>query len=151
MSTPNLVYVTQIRTTPAKLWEALTNPEFIEQYWFGYRNISTWQEGAAIESRNAEGELGFQGKILKSVPEKELIFSFIDIRYDEPPSRVTFRIEPHSAEAVQLTVLHDEFPEVSALRDRVSNGWPSIVEGIKTLLETGATELKAGCAAGAAK
>ena len=41
MSTPNLVYVTQIRTTPAKLWEALTNPEFIEQYWFGYRNIST--------------------------------------------------------------------------------------------------------------
>lgn len=150
MSTPNLVYVTQIRTTPAKLWEALTKPEFIEQYWFGYRNISTWKEGDTIESRNAEGDLGFQGKILKNVPGKELVFSFIDIRYDEPPSRVTFRIEPGSAEAVQLTVIHDEFQETSELRDRVSNGWPSIVEGIKTLLETGTTEMRAGCKAGAA-
>jgi uncharacterized protein YndB with AHSA1/START domain len=146
MSTPNLVYVTQIRTTPAKLWEALTKPEFIEQYWFGYRNISTWEEGAAIESRNEEGDLGFQGKILKSVPGKELIFSFIDIRYDEPPSRVSFRIDTTGADEVQLTITHDEFQEVSALRDRVSNGWPSIIEGIKELLETGSAELKAGCA-----
>ena len=150
MSTPKLVYVTKIRTTPAKLWEALTNPDFIEQYWFGCRNISSWKEGDPIEGLTPEGELSWKGTILKSVPESEVVFSF-DHLGGEPPSRVSFRIEPVGAAEMQLTVIHDDFPEVSAVRDRVSNGWPSIVEGIKCLLETGTTEQKAGCAAGAAK
>jgi uncharacterized protein YndB with AHSA1/START domain len=148
MSTPKLVYVTQILTTPAKLWEALTNPDFIQQYWFGCRNTSTWKEGDVIESRSPEGKLEWHGKILKSVPERELVFSF-DHLADEPPSRVTFKVEPQG-EKVQLTITHDEFQEVSAIRDRVSNGWPSIIEGIKTLLETGhADNSDKSCAASA--
>ncbi|MCW1916921.1 SRPBCC family protein [Luteolibacter sp. GHJ8] len=146
MSTPKLVYVTKIRTTPAKLWEALTNADFIEQYWFGCRNTSTWKEGDPIESRDPDGTLSWKGTILKSVPESEVIFTF-DHLVEEPPSRVTFKIDPLGAGEVQLTVTHDEFQEVSPIRDRVSNGWPSIVEGVKNLLETGAAELKAGCGA----
>ena len=151
MSTPKLVYVTTIRTTPAKLWEALTDPDFIQQYWFGRRNTSTWQEGDAIESRSAEGELEWKGTILKSIPEEEVVFTF-DHLTDEAPSTVIFKIERPAAggDVVQLTITHQEFAEVSPIRDRVSNGWPSIIEGIKSLLETGSVENpSAGCAAGA--
>ncbi len=134
-NTPKLVYVTQIRTTPAKLWEALTNSDFIQQYWFGCRNTSTWQVGDIIESRDPDGELAWHGKILKSVPEEEVVFTF-DHLTDEPPSTVRFKIEPQK-DTVQLTITHEDFLEVSAIRDRVKNGWPAIIEGIKSLLETG--------------
>lgn len=139
MNTPKLAYVTQIHTTPAKLWEALTDPDFIQQYWFGRRNTSTWQVGDVIESRSPEGELEWHGKILKSVPEEEVVFTF-DHLSDEPPSTVRFKIE-RLADTVQLTITHEDFPEVSEIRDRVSNGWPAIIKGIKSLLETGATQL----------
>jgi uncharacterized protein YndB with AHSA1/START domain len=143
MSTPKLVYVTLIRTTPAKLWEALTNPDFIQQYWFGRRNTSTWKEGDVIESRSPEGELEWHGKILKSVPEKEVVFSFDELSCGEPPSTVTFKVEELGAgsfpqgDALQLTVIHEGFPEVSKIRDGVSHGWPGILSSLKSLLETG--------------
>jgi uncharacterized protein YndB with AHSA1/START domain len=138
MSTPKLVYVTTIRSTPAELWKALTETDFIRQYWFGCTNTSSWKEGEVIESRDPDGSLSWHGKILKSVPEQEVVFSFdhLDMEKPEPPSRVSFKID-RLPDAVQLTITHDEFPEVSAIRDRVSNGWPSIIENIKSLLETG--------------
>jgi uncharacterized protein YndB with AHSA1/START domain len=141
---PKLVYVTQIRTTPAALWEALINPDFIEQYWFGCRNTSTWREGDLIESRDPDGSLSWHGKILKSVPEQEVAFTF-DHLADEPPSTVRFKIEP-LGELVQLTITHEDFLEVSPIRDRVKNGWPAIIAGIKNLLETGdAGGLQSNC------
>jgi uncharacterized protein YndB with AHSA1/START domain len=135
---PKLVYVTRIRTTPAKLWEALTDPDFIQQYFFGCRNTSTWQVGDVIESRDPDGELSWHGKILKSIPEQEVVFTF-DHLTDEPPSTVRYLIESQG-EMVQLTITHEDFQEVSPIRDRVKNGWPSIVEGIKSLLEKGFVE-----------
>lgn len=146
-NTPKLVYVTQIRTTPAKLWEALTQTDFIRQYWFGRTNTSTWQVGDPIESRSPEGVLEWQGKILKNQPEEEVVFTF-DHLTGEPPSTVRFKIEPGEG-TVQLTITHEDFPEVSSIRDRVKNGWPGIIEGIKTLLETGSVtpSAKPCCAA----
>ena len=144
-NTPKLVYVTQIRTTPAKLWEALTDPDFIQQYWFGCRNTSTWQVGDAIESRDPDGGLAWKGVILKCVPEEEVVFTF-DHLTDEPASTVRFKIEPQK-DMVQLTITHEDFAEVSAIRDRVKNGWPGIIAGIKSLLETGAVaEMPTSCA-----
>ncbi|MCW1916920.1 SRPBCC family protein [Luteolibacter sp. GHJ8] len=143
MNDPKLIYVTLIRTTPARLWEALTNPDFIQQYWFGRRNTSSWKEGEVIESRSPEGELEWHGKILKSVPETEVVFSFDDLEYPEPPSTVTFRIEAlgtgtmPQGQAVQLTVIHDDFPAESKVREGVMNGWPAILSSLKSLLETG--------------
>jgi uncharacterized protein YndB with AHSA1/START domain len=135
---PKLVYVTHIRTTPAKLWEALTDPDFIQQYFFGCRNTSTWQVGDVIESRDPDGELSWHGKILKSIPEQEVVFTF-DHLTDEPPSTVRYEIEPQG-EMVRLTITHEDFQEVSPIRERVKNGWPSIIEGIKSLLEKGFVE-----------
>ena len=140
MNTPKLVYVSKIRTTPAKLWEALTNPDFIQQYWFGARNNSTWKVGDPIESYD-EGQLSWKGTILSCTPEKEVSFSF-DHLTDEPPSTVRFQLEPLDGE-VQLTIVHEDFQEVSPIRDRVSNGWPKIIAGIKSLLETGSVEQEA--------
>ncbi|GAA5123959.1 SRPBCC family protein [Luteolibacter yonseiensis] len=136
---PKLVYVTHIRTTPAKLWEALTDPDFIQQYFFGCRNTSTWQVGDVIESRDPDGELSWHGKILKSIPGQEVVFTF-DHLTDEPPSTVRYEIEPQG-EVVKLTITHEDFQEVSAIRDRVKNGWPGIIEGIKSLLEKGFVEV----------
>jgi len=135
---PKLVYVTHIRTTPAKLWEALTDPDFIQQYFFGCRNTSTWQVGDVIESRDPDGELSWHGRILKSIPEQEVVFTF-DHLTDEPPSTVRYEIEPQG-EVVQLTITHEDFQEVSPIRERVKNGWPGIIEGIKSLLEKGFVE-----------
>lgn len=143
MSAPKLVYVTMIRTTPAKLWQALTDPEFIRQYWFGRHNTSTWKEGEVIESRSPKGELEWHGKILKSVPESEVVFTFDELECGEPPSKVTFKVERlgegtfPQGEAVQLTVIHEDFPEGSKVREGVSNGWPAILSSLKSLLETG--------------
>ena len=143
MNAPKLVYVTLIRTTPAELWKALTDPEFIRQYWFGRHNTSTWREGDVIESRSPQGELEWHGKILKSVPEELVVFTFDDVDCGEPPSTVTFKIEHlgkgtfPQGEAVQLTVTHGDFPEESKIREGVSNGWPAILSSLKSLLETG--------------
>lgn len=148
MNIPKLVYVTQIRTTPAELWEALTDPDCIQRYWFGRRNTSTWQEGGVIESRSPSGELEWHGRILKSVPGEEVVFTF-DHLTEEPPSTVRFKIDsPCKApnpqgNTVQLTITHEDFPEMSEIRGRVSNGWPAIIAGLKSLLETGTAELVA--------
>jgi len=143
MSAPSLVYVTIIRTTPTELWKALTDPDFIQQYWFGRRNTSSWKEGDVIESRSPEGELEWHGKIVKSIPEQEVIFTFDELGYGEPPSTISFKIERlgegtyPQGDALQLTVTHGGFPEVSKIRDGVSNGWPAILSSLKSLLETG--------------
>ncbi|QJE96020.1 SRPBCC family protein [Luteolibacter luteus] len=143
MSAPKLVYVTLIRTTPGELWKALTDPDFIQQYWFGRRNTSSWKEGEVIQSYGPQGELEWDGKILKSVPGKEVVFTFHDLETDEAPSRVSFKIEPlgggtmPQGDAVQLTVTHDDFIEDSRVLEGVSHGWPAILSSLKSLLETG--------------
>lgn len=85
----------------------------------------------------------WHGKILKNVPEQELVFTFEELELGEPPSRVTFKVERlgegtwPQGDGVQLTVTHDEFPEASKVREGVSNGWPAILSSLKSLLETG--------------
>ena len=154
MEKPKLVYVTYIKTTPEKLWEALTNPDFIQQYWYGRRNETDLRVGSKIQSYGPERELEWSGEILKCEPPHLLSYTFHEeipcsaspsreTRSSEPPSRVTFEIGKlgESAgpddEPVRLTITHDEFPVGSKVIERVSNGWPGILAGIKTLLETG--------------
>lgn len=152
MNAPKLVYVTKIRTTPGKLWEALIQPEFVRQYWVGCHHVSTWQEGAPVECYSGEGKLKWNGEILKNVPGSELVFSFNHVGMDEPASRVSFKIERADADTMQLTITHDEFIEASPVRERVQGGWPIIVKGIKELLETGkVAEQECSCETAAAK
>jgi len=132
-----------IHTTPRDLWRALTDTGFIRQYWLGRENISAWKKGSALESRSPDGELEWQGKIVATQPLRRLVYTFQGTESHEPPSRVTFEIETldkkrgPQGEAVRLTVTHDRFPPRSKIFPGICEGWPVILSGLKTLLESG--------------
>lgn len=143
MEPQRFLYVSHIRTTPERLWEALVDPEFIRDYWFGRRH-GFGPAGSAIESRSPEGELEWTGVVLRSEPPRLLEYSFEDQENpDEGPSLVTFEIEPLGegtmlqGDGVQLTVTHRDFPPGSKVYPGICKGWPAILSGLKTLLETG--------------
>ena len=111
--------------------------------WFGRRNETDLRVGAEIRSLSPEGELEWNGEILECDPPRLLPYTFQHTDKVEPPSRVTFEIsamgddDGPAGDPVKLTITHDEFPEGSEVLQRVSNGWPGILAGIKTFLETG--------------
>ena len=141
MEKPKFVYVSVIATTPEKLWAALTSPEFTQQYWFGCRLNSTWQVGAPVTLDDGDGTI-VAGEVLRVEPTTTLSYTFQPQRdaeqQAEGPSRVVFEIEP-MGNVLKLTVTHDDFPATSKVFTAISNGWPSILSGLKTLLETGRT------------
>ena len=139
MSKPEFVYVTYIETTPEKLWEALTSSAFTRQYWFGAEVRSDWSLGSPF-ALLLDGEVTDSGEILESDPPRRLSYSFKHHKFaelrSEPISRVVFTIEPFGS-LVRLTVLHDGFVEGGKYLGAVSNGWPAILSGLKSLLERG--------------
>lgn len=139
MSKPQFVYVTYIETTPTRLWQALTSSEFTQAYWFGAEVRSDWKVGSAF-ALTLDGEITDSGEILEADPPRRLSYSFKHQKYEvlrkEPISRVTFTLEPFGT-LVRLTVLHDGFIEGGKYLGAVSNGWPAILSGLKSLLETG--------------
>ena len=136
MSKPDLVYTTYIRTTPAKLWDAIINPEFTRQYW-GSENVSDWKPGSkwAHVADDEQRTVRVVGQVLESVPTKRLVLSWADPDNENDLSRVTFEIEPVD-DLVRLNVIHDDFRPDSDMADKVSGGWPRVLSSLKTLLET---------------
>ncbi|MBO4226999.1 SRPBCC family protein [Bradyrhizobium neotropicale] len=139
MSKPEFVYVTYISTTPEKLWEALTNSEFTRRYWFNTEVKSDWKVGSPF-ALVMNGTTTDVGEILQAEWPRRLAYTFkhqLDEEMrKEPPTKVTFTIEPHG-DLVKLTVTHEGFAKGSKLLDGISKGWPAILSGLKTLLETG--------------
>jgi uncharacterized protein YndB with AHSA1/START domain len=139
MSKPEFVYVTYIETTPEKLWEALTNTEFSKHYWFGTELRSDWKVGSPF-ALVTDGKTTDTGEILEADPPRRLSYTFKHQLFEEmraePATKVVFIIEPHG-NIVKLTVTHEGFVEGSKLLGAVSNGWPAILSGLKSLLETG--------------
>jgi uncharacterized protein YndB with AHSA1/START domain len=139
MSKPEFVYVTYIETTPEKLWEALTNSEFTKRYWFNTEVKSDWKVGSPF-ALVMNGTTTDVGEILEADRPRRLAYTFkhqLDEEMrKEPPTKVVFTIEPHG-DLVKLTVTHEGFVEGSKLLDGISKGWPAILSGLKTLLETG--------------
>ena len=141
MSNDTFVYQTYIRAPIQKVWNALTDPEFTAQYFYATRVESTWQRGAAVAFRYAEGgDVAVEGEVIESDPPHRLVVSWHAL-YDETvrkeaPSRVTFSLDESNGQT-GLRILHDQFPENSVLFDSISQGWPWIVAGLKSLLETG--------------
>ncbi len=138
---PKHVYHVVIQTTAAKLWQALIQPDITQHYFFGLRVESDWGDGSAIEYRNNEGEAMVAGRIIESVAERSLVYSFRGFKIEgdkrEPDSRVSFEIEALGENACKLTVVHDDFPSENTTFREVGNGWPTILSGLKTWLETG--------------
>ncbi len=135
------VYVTYIRTTPDKLWAALTEAEFTRQYWFGVTMKSEWKAGSGWEMMYDDGRIMDAGEIVEADPPRRLVIKW---RNEWKPefkaegySRCTMELEP-AGEAVKLSVIHEMDRANSAfINEGVSNGWPKILSNLKSLLETG--------------
>ncbi|HEY0701753.1 MAG TPA: SRPBCC family protein [Candidatus Acidoferrales bacterium] len=139
------VYVTFIRTTPERLWSALTTADFMKEYWFGMHFKTEWKVGARWELRFPDGRIADSGEIGEFEPPKRLVL--INWRNEFKPelkaegyARCVIELEP-MAEAVKLTVTHTVDRPDSKLIQAVSGGWPRILSNLKSLLETGQTLL----------
>jgi uncharacterized protein YndB with AHSA1/START domain len=134
------IYVTYIRTTPAKLWQALIDPEFTRRYWAETWHESEWKPGSPWRLMIPDGRVGDQGTIVEIEPERRLVLiwrnEFMPDLKAEGDSRMTWELETQG-EAVKLTVIHEMDRPGSKLIDGVSQGWPHILSSLKSLLETG--------------
>lgn len=133
------VFEFYIRTTPQRLWEAITDPEIRARYNFGAGARSDWTPGARIElsAPKADGLLG-EGEILEADPPRLLVHTMRalwseDVRR-EGTSRVAWEIEP-VGDSCRLTLTHDQLRE--GAHPELYGGWPMILSGLKTWLETG--------------
>lgn len=148
MNRPELVYTTYIRTTPQKLWDAITNPEFTRQYWGGNQNVSDWKPGSkwVHVSGDKERTIRMTGKVVESVPPKRLVLTWADPANEADVSRVTFQIEQFDDE-VRLDVIHGDFQPGSDMVNKVSGGWPRVLASLKSFLETGKGLKTSSCGA----
>jgi uncharacterized protein YndB with AHSA1/START domain/DNA-binding transcriptional ArsR family regulator len=135
---PDYVYVTYIKSSPERVWDALTDADLSARYW-GHSNISDWCEGSAWEHRRVDGSeiADVIGTVLRSERPRLLKLTF-DGPSEVPaagPTAVSFEIEPYH-EIVRLTVTHENLPDGEA-RAQVAAGWPAVCANLKSLLETG--------------
>ncbi|WP_336213931.1 ArsR/SmtB family transcription factor [Nonomuraea sp. LPB2021202275-12-8] len=165
METSAFVYTTYIRTTPERLWQALTDPAFTRRYW-GVALESDWRAGSAMTWRQEGVTIADPGQVvLESEPGRRLSYTWHTFTPEfaqavglseevlaklaaEGRSKVTFDLEPHG-DTVKLTVVHDGFDPGSTVREMVGQGWPELLSSLKTLLETGAPLAAEAAQAGA--
>jgi uncharacterized protein YndB with AHSA1/START domain len=134
------VFEIYIKTTPERLWEAITDGELRRQYNFGVHVTSDWTPGSRYELQAAQGLEIAAGENLEVDPPRRLVQSFTALWSDdvkaEGTSRVTYEIEP-VGDSCRLLVTHDQLREDA--NAEIYGGWPQILSGLKTLLETGET------------
>lgn len=134
------VYVTYIRSTPEKVFEALTKPEFTKLYWAETWQESAWTKGASWKILRRDGVVADTGEVLEIDPPRLLKVSwrneFMPGLKEEGYSRCSFEIE-EVQDCVKLTVTHEIDVNDSKLIKAVSGGWPAILASLKSLLETG--------------
>ena len=140
MDRPRHVFQVYIRTTPERLWQAITDPSFTQRFFFQTRVDAEWQPGAPIHYWRRDGTLVVEGTVLEADPPKRLVTTWA-FRHDpetehDAPSRVTWEIEP-VGEMCRLTLIHDDFASETATFKSVGGGWPLVLSSLKTLLETG--------------
>ncbi len=140
MAESRFVYVTYIRTTPKKLWQALLEPEFTKQYWVGTWHDCDWKVGSSWKLMIPDGRVADSGQVLEIEPERKLVLSwrneFKPEMREDIYSRLTYELE-QEGESVKLTVIHESEQPKSKLIDAVSQGWPHLLSSLKSLLETG--------------
>jgi len=132
------VFEIYIKTTPERLWEAITDPAMRAKYSFGVETHSDWTAGSEYRS-SVPGVIEIaEGQNLEVDPPRRLVQSFTALWSDEVraagESRVTWEIEP-IGDSCRLTVVHDQLPD--GANEELYGGWPQILSGLKTLLETG--------------
>ena len=144
MAKSTFVYVIYIRTTPEKLWSALTDGEFMKQYWFGMRGESEWTAGSSWKLVASNGEVFDAGEIIEAERPRRLVIRW---QHQNKPelkaegdSRCTIELEPSGA-SVKLSITHTIERDPSKVIAAVSGGWPKVLSNLKSLLETGSVVL----------
>jgi uncharacterized protein YndB with AHSA1/START domain/predicted transcriptional regulator len=134
------VHVVHIRTTPEKLWEALTRPELTRLYFHGTDVVSDWKVGSRIEyllpGEGGKMEAAVTGEVLEITPHRRLVHTFSFPSNGDEPTRVTYELEP-VGNMVKLTMTHEGFAGETKTYQGIRNGWTPIFDGLKSLLETG--------------
>jgi uncharacterized protein YndB with AHSA1/START domain len=138
---PAQVYTVYIRAPREKVWEAITNPDFTRRYFFGSQPQSGWNAGdRLLWTQYGTGHELVDGEVIECDPPSRLVHTWIT-RYDdelaaEPASRVTWELEDRDG-MTKLTTVHDQFQPGGKTYDNVAGGWPLVLSGLKTLVETG--------------
>ena len=145
VSKTEFIYTTYIKTTPEKLWKAITTPEFQRQYWFGVTYETDWKIGSPWHMIYPDGRLTDSGEVVEFDAPKRLVLKWLnewseDLKA-EGYSRCTMDIEPVDG-AVKFTVTHTMERAESKFIGAVSGGWPRILSNLKSLLETGKVVLE---------
>ena len=150
MEKVEFVYVTFIRTTPQQLWEALTNGEFSEKYWMGFRIEVEPKAGGALRivpPKGMEEHGDHAGKVLVWEPHRKLVYTWNQkddqqvAKKRDSLSRVTYELTP-MGEQVRLRLIHENLLPEDIEKDPntlrgINNGWPAVLSSLKSLLETG--------------
>jgi len=138
---PMTVYTIYIASTPEKVWEALTSAEFSRKYFFGNSVEIEQRVGGAYTVRTPDGALHISGEVMECDPPRKLSVTF-NVNWPAlieklGPTLVTYEIE-QAGEAVKLTMseAHDR-PLSDDILSGGRQGWPAILSGLKSLLETG--------------
>jgi uncharacterized protein YndB with AHSA1/START domain len=146
MNRSTFMYVTYIRTTPEKLWDALTDPATMKQYWFGMHQETDWLPGSAWRLVFPDGKTADTGEILEADKPRRLVIKWRnEFRPElqvEGYSRCTMELEP-AASAVKLTITHVMERGDSKFIEAVTGGWPKILSNLKSLVEAGHIALDA--------
>lgn len=136
----NFVYVTFIRTTPEKLWAALTDPSQMKEYWFGMHFKTEWKPGAEWQMLFPDGRVADTGEILELDPPTKIALKWRnEFRPElkaEGFSLCTIELEPYGS-SVRLSIVHTIERAESKFIQAVSGGWPKILSNLKSLLEGG--------------
>jgi uncharacterized protein YndB with AHSA1/START domain len=144
------VYATFIRTTPEKLWEALTNGVFSEKYWMGFRFEAELKAGGKMRilpPKGMEEHGDHAGEVLTCEPGRKLVYTWKQkdkpeiAKKRESLSRVTYELTP-MGQMVKLRVIHENLLPEDVEKDPstfrgINNGWPAVMSSLKSLLETG--------------
>jgi uncharacterized protein YndB with AHSA1/START domain/DNA-binding transcriptional ArsR family regulator len=162
MARPEFVYVTYVRTTPERLWQALTDPSFTARYW-GMTYDTDWKKGSRYGLTQHGVRVDDPAQVvLEADPPHRLSYTWHTVSAElarargwsdeyfarisaESRSKVTFEIQPEEDDNVRLTVIHDGFEEGSAMLESVSGGWPRVLANLKTMLETGKSQPNWAC------
>jgi len=145
MAKSTFVYETYIRTTPEKLWSALTGVEFIKQYWFGVQCKSQWTAGSSWKLVYPDGRNTDAGEIVEAVPPQRLVIRWQ--HQDKPElkaegeSHCTMELRCNGP-AVKLSITHTIARKPSNFIAAVSGAWPMVISNLKSLLETGSIVLQ---------
>ncbi len=140
MAASSFIYVTYIRATAELVFDALTKPEFTTRYWAGTTQKSQWTKGAAHGVYTPDGRLWDSGEVLEIDRPRKLVMRWLNEGFAEMraegPTVITYELEPQGS-VTKLTLTQTSAVADSKVIGAMSQGWPAVLAGLKSLLETG--------------